>query len=133
MKRFITHVFNEGVPQEGLKKLTYLTVTDEVADKDEFFLGLDNNPLENRDILSWVKQGKLFIVHEGPFELKPGKSLFIDSGGNLFMANRLDPDSGKEKLNIHIKEFVQLSGRMKAKKFIPKNELPIVLKYHEYA
>jgi hypothetical protein len=129
MKYFITHIFNEGLPSKGLRKVTYLTINDE--DEDEYFLGTDNNPLPLDRIRQMEENDKIFSINGDPIELRPGKSLFIDKDGYLYFADRLNAKSSVERLEVTVKEANKMDIKFKAKKYIPKI-LPPVNKYHEY-
>lgn len=131
MRHFITHVFNEGLPTSGFRKLTYITITDEDTPVEEFFLGTDNNPIPLIRIDEMVKNGELLPLHGDYPELPEGKSLFVNSKGELYFANRLDSDSGRVRLNNQVKELSDLSNKMMAEKYIPK-ELPKIHRFHQY-
>jgi hypothetical protein len=110
MPRLITHVFNEGLPREGFRKLTYITISDEPDSAEEYFLGIDNNPLSIDEIDLMMQKKQIFPLSVNyPYpQLPKNKSVFVDKCGILYFANRLDADKDRVKIENKVNELLDM-------------------------
>lgn len=129
MKHYITHVFNETIPSYGLKKLTFITITDDQTETLEYFLGTDNNPYTTDEINDWVIKGKIFALNGDLIPLPENQTLYFDRSGSIFMGDYIDPEKDKQLLHYTIENFVNQSAKVSYNVSIPIEELPVPEKF----
>ncbi len=101
MKRYITHVVNEDLPLRGVRSVSCITITDDTMPEPEYFIGETGNiPLSESAIGNLIRGGAISPIHSAYPELKEGTSLFVDSAGNLFLAEKHNSDLNRAALNI---------------------------------
>ncbi len=90
---YITHIYPEGLPLTGLRKLAFIT-TMEIP--GEYFLGTDNNPLTEEEINNWVAKNQL-VPLQYKVALPEKKSLWVDSVGLLFFGDSYNSEKRDSK------------------------------------
>lgn len=105
MNHYITHIFDDKIPATGLKKIAFITVTDDPNDEAEYFIGTDNNPVSKSEIREWERSKRIFMVSGEPIRLSDEDTLYLNPAGKLLLANYIEPDKNVQILDQKIKSF----------------------------
>jgi hypothetical protein len=97
MAYYVTHIINDELPSNGLRKVYYYTIDTENPNPNEYFLGRDNNPLDSNYIEGLVFKRKITQL-PSPILLGEYDTLYSDKDGNHYRANYLDSDKDKVKV-----------------------------------
>jgi hypothetical protein len=129
MNHYITHIFNDKIPASGLKKIAFITVTDDPDDQAEYFIGTDNNPISEDEIKEWERKKRIFMVSGKPIRLADDDTLYVNSAGKLLLANYIEPDKNLQVLDLIIKSFTDQAVNITYSKAIKFDRLPTTQKF----
>jgi hypothetical protein len=121
---FVEYIVPDKYTEENsMKRLQFYTFFPKEPNK--FYFGLSFREPVSKEILKrWVKEGKLIELLE-PVKIQKEKDLWLDSKGNIFSADAVNPiqDNRKE----HCGKYKQFT---KAYQLAHKFELPKIENYH---
>jgi hypothetical protein len=97
---FITHIIVPELPDEGYEQVFFYTATGKSYDQGKYFWGTDNNSLDQEFIDRLVREKSVFRLNVTPYPLKldNDKTIWIDSYGEIYLADLHEPTKNLEKL-----------------------------------
>lgn len=104
MAHLITHVINEELPRNGWKKVAFYTIDMDNDQHGEYFLGMDNNPLNSDYIENLLKKQRIFKL-SSPIEISESETLYCDNKGNLIIADYDNSEKNPRSLKIEVPEY----------------------------
>src|ERR1039458_7509441 len=93
MNYYISHLVQDELPKAGLRKVFFYTTKDENI-MEKFYWGRGHSAFSKDDINKKVARGVLILLPV-PLKLEIEFGIWIDSQGNVFYADLVDPFKNK--------------------------------------
>ncbi len=108
---FITHFFRQELPLQGLAKVLFMAASEWWATK--YYLDGDRDSHFNSEHISKKLSNGILIPMPEIHHLPKGKDVYLDSLGNIWIANQPDPSADKTSLRIERSFAAQLYDELK--------------------